>query len=48
MIGVRIAENDQCGSVLGGRTDENVGPLIRIRSDLGDQESEVTLDEKRW
>jgi len=41
VVGVRIAENDQRGSVLGGRMDENVGPVIKIRTDLGDQESEV-------
>jgi len=45
VIGVRIAENGQHGSVLGGRMDENVGPLIKIRSDLGDQESEVAWNE---
>ena len=45
VIGVRIAENGQHGSVLGGRMDENVGPVIKIRSDLGDQESEVAWND---
>ncbi len=45
VIGVRIAENGQHGSVLGGRMDENVGPVIKIRNDLGDQESEVAWND---
>ena len=45
VIGVRIAENGQNGSVLGGRMDENIGPVIKIRCDENGFESEVGWNE---
>ena len=45
VIGVRISENGQHGSVLGGRMDENIGPVIKIRCDDNGFESEVGWNE---
>ncbi len=45
VVGVRISENGQHGSVLGGRMDELTGPVIKIRCDENGFESEVAWSE---
>ena len=45
VVGVRISESGQNGSVIGGRLDENIGPVIKIRCDENGFESEVAWNE---
>ena len=45
VVGVRISESGQHGSVIGGRLDENVGPVIKIRWDENGIETEVAWNE---
>jgi hypothetical protein len=45
VVGVRISESGQNGSVIGGRLDENVGPVIKIRCDENGIETEVAWNE---
>ncbi len=45
VVGVRISESGQNGSVIGGRLDENVGSVIKIRCDENGIETEVAWNE---
>ena len=44
-VGIRISESGQNGTVIGGRLDENVGPVIKVRSDENGIETEVAWNE---
>ena len=45
VVGVRISESGQHGTVIGGRLDENVGPVIKVRSDENGIETEASWND---